>query len=152
MLSLTIPWWELVLRATVVYACLLLLVRLSGKRTVGQFTPFDLVVVVLLSESVSNGLTGGDQSLVAGLISATTLIALNFSMAWLTSRSKQVEQVVEGREVVLGRNGKTYPDVFRRERVSDADFKEALREHDCSLDEMRCALLEVDGKISILKR
>ena len=152
MLDMHLPWWEFVLRAGVVYLFLLTLVRLSGKRTVGQFTPFDLVVVVLLSESVSNALTGGDTSLAGGLIGAATLIALNFGLAWLTARSKAAEKIVEGREVVLGRHGQVYRDVLQRERVSEADFDEALREHDCSLQEMRCAFLETDGKISILKK
>lgn len=152
MLDLQLPWWEFIVRAGAVYLALLVLVRLSGKRTVGQFTPFDLVVVVLLSESVSNALTGGDQSLVGGLIGAATLITLNFGLAWLTARSKTAEKIVEGREVVLGRHGKVYKDVLERERVSQADFDEALREQDCSLHEMRCAFLETDGKISILKR
>lgn len=152
MLDLHLPWWEFVVRGAAVYLALLLLVRLSGKRTVGQFTPFDLVVVVLLSESVSNALVGGDQSLVGGLISATTLITLNYGFAWLTARSKVAEKIVEGREVVLGRHGRVYGDVLQRERVSQADFDEALREHDCSLEEMRCAFLETDGQISILKR
>ena len=59
MWDLSLPWWELTLRALAVYAALLLLMRLSGRRTVGQFTPFDLLVVMLLSESVSNALSGG---------------------------------------------------------------------------------------------
>jgi len=152
MFELELPWWEFVLRGAAVYAFLLVLVRLSGKRTVGQFTPFDLVVVVLLSESVSNALVGGDQSLAGGLISAATLVVLNSGLAWLTSHSKTAEKVVEGSEVLLGRDGRVYEDILKRERVSRSDFDEALREHDCSLQEMRCAFLESDGKISILKR
>lgn len=152
MFDLELPWWEFVVRACVVYACLLVLIRLSGKRTVGQFTPFDLVVVLLLSESVSNGLSGGDPSLAGGLISAATLIALNTSVGWLTSHNTALERVIQGREVVLGRNGKIYTEVLKRELVSDADFQEALREHDCKLQDMRCAFLETDGTISVLKR
>ena len=152
MFDLELPWWEFVVRACVVYACLLVLIRLSGKRTVGQFTPIDLVVVLLLSESVSNGLSGGDPSLAGGLISAATLIALNTSVGWLTSHNAALERVIQGREVVLGRNGKIYTEILKRELVSDADFQEALREHDCKLQDMRCAFLETDGTISVLKR
>jgi len=152
MLDMQLPWWEFVLRAAAVYAFLLVLVRLSGKRTVGQFTPFDLVVVVLLSESVSNALGGGDDSLVGGMISAATLIALNLSLGFLTSHSKAAEEVVEGRAVLLGKDGQVDDRVLRRERVSHDDFKEALREHDCKLEDMGRAFLEIDGQISILKR
>lgn len=152
MFDMQLPWWEFILRGTVIYIALLVLVRLSGKRTVGQFTPFDLVVVLLLSEAVSNALTGGDHSLVGGLVVAATLIALNFGLGWLTSHSDRVEKAVEGREVLLGRNGVIYEDVCKRQRVSLADVDKVLREHDCLLKEMRCAFLEADGNISIIKK
>ena len=152
MFDLELPWWEFIARGTVIYVVLLALVRVAGKRTIGQFTPFDLIVMLLLSEAVSNGLSGGDDSVTGGLIVAATLIGLNFGLAWLTSRSDKVEQVVEGREVLLGRNGTIYEDVLRRERVSHADLDKVLRENDCLLKEMRCAFLEADGSISIIKR
>ena len=152
MFDMDLPWWEFIARGAVIYLVLLVLVRLSGKRTVGQFTPFDLVVMLLLSEAVSNGLSGGDDSVTGGLIAAATLVALNFGMAWLTSHSSRAEQMIEGREVLLGRNGVLYEDVMRRERVSPADVQKVLRENDCLLKEMRCAFLEADGSISIIKR
>ncbi|HZY17185.1 MAG TPA: YetF domain-containing protein [Ramlibacter sp.] len=152
MLEMDTPWWELIVRAAAVYAALLVLVRVSGKRTVGQFTPFDLLVMLLLSEAVSNALSGGDESVLGGLISASTLLALNFSVGWCTARSRRLEAAIEGQAVLLGRDGRVYPDVLRRERVGQADFDKALREADCHLQEMRCAFLEADGSISILKR
>jgi uncharacterized membrane protein YcaP (DUF421 family) len=152
MFEMELAWWEFVARGAVIYVVLLTLVRLSGKRTVGQFTPFDLVVVLLLSEAVSNGLSGGDDSVTGGLISAATLIALNFGLGWMTSHSRKVEEAVEGKEVLLGRNGVLYEDVLRRERVSPADVHKVLRENDCLLKEMRCAFLEADGSISVIKR
>ena len=105
MFDMDLPWWEFIARGAVIYLALLVLVRLSGKRTVGQFTPFDLVVVLLLSEAVSNGLSGGDDSVSGGLIVAATLVGLNFGLALLTSRSRRAEELLEGREVLLGRNG-----------------------------------------------
>lgn len=147
-----LPWWEFAVRGAVIYLSLLVLVRLSGKRTVGQFTPFDLVVVLLLSEAVSNGLSGGDESITGGLIAAATLVGLNFGLAWITSRSRRAEELVEGREVLLGRNGVLYEDVMRSQRVSEADIQKVLRENDCLLKEMRCAFLEADGNISVIKR
>ena len=147
-----LPWWEFIARGAVIYLVLLVLVRLSGKRTVGQFTPFDLVVVLLLSEAVSNGLSGGDNSVTGGLLVAATLIGLNLGLGFLTSRSPRAEELLEGREVLLGRNGVLYEDVMRRQRVSEADVQKVLRENDCLLKEMRCAFLEADGSISVIKR
>jgi uncharacterized membrane protein YcaP (DUF421 family) len=152
MFELELPWWEYVARGTLIYIGLLALVRLSGKRTVGQFTPFDLIVMLLLSEAVSDALSGGDDSVAGGLLVAATLIALNFALAWITSHHRGAEHLLEGREVLLGRNGVVYQDVLRRERVSADDFDKVLRENDCTLDHMRCAFLEADGSISILKR
>ena len=151
MFDISLPWWEFIARALIIYLALLLLVRLSGKRTVGQFTPFDLVVVLLLSEAVSNGLSGGDDSVTGGLVVATTLIGLNLALGWLTSHYEPVEKAVEGREVLIGRNGVLYEQVLRRERVSPADVHKVLRENDCQLTEMRCAFLEADGSISVIK-
>lgn len=152
MFDLQLPWWEFVLRTVAVYACLLLMVRVSGKRTVGQFTPFDLVVVMLLAEAVTNALTGGDESLVGGLIAAATLIALNMATAWSSARSARVDRILEGEPKLIGRDGVIYKDTLRRERVPEADVEEALRAADCAIEDMRCAFLEANGDISILKR
>ena len=82
MLDLDLPWWEFIFRAVVVFCMLLLMVRLSGRRTVGQFTPFDLLIVMLLSEAVSGSLPGGDESLVGGLVIAATLVALKVGASY----------------------------------------------------------------------
>lgn len=152
MFDMELPWWEFILRTAAVYVCLMIMIRFSGKRTVGQFTPFDLVVVMLLAETVTQSLTGGDQSLIGGLIAAATLVILNVAAAWLSARNKQVDEALEGKPTLVGRDGVIYKDVLKKERVPEADMEQALREADCELENMRCAFLEADGSISILKR
>ncbi len=152
MLELSLPWWELVLRAVVVYASLLIMVRISGKRSVGQFTPFDLLVMLLLSEAVSNGLSGGDESLIGGLLLAASLLGLNLLLGYITSRSTTLEKLAEGSPVLLGRDGQIFTGALRANRVGQADVDRALREADCKLEDMRCLFLETDGGISVLKR
>lgn len=152
MFDLSLPWWEFIVRATVIYVVLLAMVRISGKRTVGQFTPFDLMVVVLLSEGVSNSLSGGDESLLGGLILACTLIILNLAVAFVTARSPKAQGMVEGRPILIGRDGKLFKETLQAEHVSVADFEQALREADCELKDMHCAFLEADGKISVLRK
>lgn len=152
MFDMQAPWWEFAMRAAVVYLVLLVMVRLSGKRTVGQFTPFDLIVVMLLSEAVSGSLNAQDESLPGGLIVAATLILLDVAIAALTSRSKKMDAVLEGNPVLIGRDGVIYKDVLRRERVPEADVEKALRHADCDLEDMRMAILESDGNINIMKR
>lgn len=152
MFDLAMPWWEFIARAVIVYVALMLMVRLSGKRTVGQFTPFDLLVVMLLSEGVSNSLSGEDNSVVGGLIVAGTLVLLNVIVAVTSARSKKVEAVVEGTPVLVARDGRIFHDVLKREHVGVGDMDKALREADCDLDNVKCAFLETDGSISVLKR
>lgn len=152
MFSPSLPWWEFPARAALVYAALLVMVRLSGKRTVGQFTPFDLLVVMLLSESVSNALGGGDDSVAGGLMAAASLIVLNGVVAIASARSRRVERLVEGDAVLIGRDGRLYDEVLRRHRVGAGDIARALREADCEVHELRLAFLEADGSISVQKR
>lgn len=152
MLDMDLPWWEFIVRGLIVYAVLLAMVRLSGKRTVGQFTPFELLVVMLLSEAVSNSLSGGDNSLVGGLIVAATLIAMNMTVAYLTSHSRKISDIVDGTAVLLGRDGRIFKDLLKRERVGIAEVEQALREENCRLEDMKCIFLEADGSISVLKK
>jgi uncharacterized membrane protein YcaP (DUF421 family) len=152
MFDLSLPWWEFIVRGAIVYLVLLLMVRVTGKRTVGQFTPFDLIVVMLLSEAVSNSLSGGDESLVGGLIAAATLVALDVVIAFVTSRSGKADAIIEGSPVLVGRDGVIYEDVLKRQRVPRSDLEKALRGADCDIEDMRMAILEADGNINIMKK
>jgi len=151
MFELDLPWWEYAVRGAMTYLALLLMMRLSGKRTIGQFTPFDLLVVMLLSESVSPGLTGGDHSVAGGMIVVVTLVALNVVIAFITARSKKAADLVEGTAVLLGRDGQIFRDALRRNHVPESDLEQALREADCPQEKMKYAFLEADGKITILQ-
>ncbi len=151
--DLAMPWWEFVLRGAVVYIAILLMVRLSGKRTVGQFTPFDMILLVLLGTAVQNSLIGEDVSLLGGLILAATLIGLNYLIALVTSRSVRADRLVEGAPVVLARDGRLFERMLKRELVSRADFDEAMRQAGCSdIARVELGLLETNGQITILTR
>ena len=151
--QLSAPWWHFVLRACAIYVLVMVLIRVSGKRAVGQFTPFDLVLLILIGNAVQNGINGGDNSLTGAAIMATTLIALNYGVAFVTSRNRKVEKFVEGVPVVLARNGKIFDHVLRRELVSREDFREALRMNGVEdVSEVELALLETNGSISVVKK
>lgn len=152
MFDMQAPWWEFIVRATVVYLVLLLMVRVTGKRTVGQFTPFDLIVVMLLSEGVSGSLNGQDESLPGGLIVAATLVVLDMAIALATSRSTRADAVLQGNPVLIGRDGVIYDDVLKHQRVPRSDVDKALRGADCDIEDMRMAILEADGNINIMKK
>jgi uncharacterized membrane protein YcaP (DUF421 family) len=151
MFQLSAPWWHFSLRAVVVYVLVMLLVRLSGKRAVGQFTPFDLVLLILIGNAVQNGMNGGDNSLTGAVILAVCLIVLNYGVAFVAARSPRARIFIEGKPVVLARDGKIFRDVLKRELVSNADFLEAMRETGCSeIEKIRVATLETNGRISIV--
>ncbi|WP_144409436.1 DUF421 domain-containing protein [Pseudoxanthomonas suwonensis] len=151
--EMAMPWWEFVLRAVVVYVVVLVLVRVTGKRTVGQFTPFDLLLVVLLGTAVQNSLIGEDTSLVGGLILAATLLALNWAVGFATARNRRLDRIIEGEPVVLARNGEVFWHVLRRQNVSRADFEAAKREADCAEDaRIGIAVLETSGDITLIRR
>src|SRR6516164_8561507 len=107
----TLPWWEFILRGFIIYAFLLVMLRLTGKRQIGQLAPFDLVLLLVLSNAVQNAMNGGDDSITGGIISATTLIAINGLIGRLTYRNKFLQGIVEGKPEVLIHNGKLYNDV-----------------------------------------
>lgn len=151
--ALSAPWWHYVLRAVAIYLMVMVLVRISGKRAVGQFTPFDLVLLILIGNAVQNGLNGGDNSLTGALILAACLIALNYAVAYLTSRSRRIEHVIEGVPKVLARNGVVYEEVLRAELVSLDDFHQAMRMNNVAdPDNIALALLETNGSISVVPR
>lgn len=153
MFALAMPWWEFILRAVVVYVVVLGMVRLSGKRALGQITPFDVLLIVLLGNAVQNALLGEDTSLAGGLLLAATLIAINYAVGWLASRSRRMERLVEGEPVLVARDGKLLESVLRRELLTRADFDAALRHQGCrSIDEVELALLETNGHITIVPR
>lgn len=152
MFDMELPWWEFILRGFLVYAVLLVLMRVSGKRTVGQFTPFDLLVVMLLSEAVSNSLSGGDSSLPGGLLLACTLIALNVLVAFFTARSRKLADIIDGTAILLGRHGRIFHEVRKSAHIAEADIEKALRENDCKLENMQYIFLESDGSISVMQQ
>ncbi len=152
-LELELPWWELVLRGAAVYVVLLTLMRLSGKRTVGEFTPFDLLVVILLGEAVGYSLMGGDTSLPAGLVVAAVLVGLNWLVGFATARSRKLDRIVEGSPVLVARDGQVYEDVLRRQSISPSEFEAEMRASGCgSRDEIQLAVVEPGGHISIVRK
>ena len=150
---MTIPWWELVVRGVVVYGFLLIMLRISGKRQVGQMAPFDLVLLLVLSNAVQNSMNAGDNSLIGGLISAATLIVLNYLVSLLTYRNKTLEAVIEGRPQILIHNGRLFEDEMQKAKLTHHELNAALRKSGCEcVDDVHTAILENSGVISVVPR
>jgi uncharacterized membrane protein YcaP (DUF421 family) len=151
MWNIAVPWWELIVRSVVVYGFLIALLRISGKRQVGQLAPFDLVLLLVLSNAVQNSMNAGDNSLVGGLISATTLIGLNYLVGLATYRNKKIEAIIEGHPQVLIHNGKLIEEVMARAQLTHQELHAALRQAGCaSIEEVHSAILENNGVISVV--
>src|ERR1700704_4379080 len=151
MWNLAIPIWELVLRSAVVSAFLIVLLGLTGKRQIGQLAPFDLVLLLVLSNAVQNSMNGGDNSLVGGLVSAATLVALNYGIGHATFTSKRLEALIEGRPLLIIHNGHIFEDVMRHAKLTHHELSAALRRSGCTCaEEVQVAVLENNGSISVV--
>jgi uncharacterized membrane protein YcaP (DUF421 family) len=148
--------WQIVLqialRTGVIYLVVLIGVRLSGKREVGQMTPFDLTLLLLLSNSVQNAMTGPDTSLAGGVVAASTLLLLNYLIGTISGTNRAFRRVVQGEPSLLIHDGKTIETHMASEHVSKDELERALREHGiASVHDVALAVLEVDGSISCMK-
>jgi uncharacterized membrane protein YcaP (DUF421 family) len=139
-------------RTAAIYLVVLLGVRLSGKREVGQMTPFDLTLLLLLSNAVQNAMTGPDTSLAGGVVAAATLLLLNYGVAEVAGLNRKFRRFVQGSPTLLVHNGKVIEANMAREHVTFDELQRALREHGIAdLQDVSLAVLEVDGGISCLK-
>lgn len=148
-----IPILEKVLRSAAVYFFILVALRFTGKRQVGQLTPFDLVVLLLLSNVVQNAVTGPDNSLAGGLIGAATILGLNYVVAEISYRFKPARHLLEGDPTILVHNGKVLKHNLQRERINMNDLSAALRKNGVSdVSSVRFAVLEENGQISVVPK
>ena len=151
MFNLSVPVWELIVRSIAVYVFLIFILRISGKRQIGQLAPFDLVLLLILSNAVQNSMSGGDNSLVGGLIIAATLVFINYLVGLATYKSKKLEALIEGRPQVLIHNGKLYKDTMANAQITQHELDTALRQAGCGdISEVHSGILETSGTISIV--
>ena len=143
---------EILIRTGVIYLFVLIGVRLSGKREVGQMTPFDLTLLLLLANSVQNAMTGPDTSMVGGMVAAGTLLVMNYLVADVAGVNRRFRKFVQGSPTLLIHNGELLAAQMAREHVSADEIERALREHGIAhVRDVSLAVLEVDGSISVLK-
>ena len=148
-----IPCGHLVIRAGVVFLAVLLLLRLSGKRQVGQMGIAQFVAILLISNAVQNAMNGGDNSLAGGLILAVVLILLSYTIEVLSYRSKRLENLVQGHPTLLIHQGKVLYKNLEHELLPPRELRAVLRRHGIhDVAEVDEAILESDGFISIVKK
>jgi uncharacterized membrane protein YcaP (DUF421 family) len=148
-----VSWWEFIVRASVVYLAVMALLRLGGKRQVGQMGMAQLVALLLISNAVQNAMNGNDASITGGIILASVIMVWSFVFEVVTSRSKRWENFIQGKPRVLIRNGKVLHDALQREHISPSELRAALRKQGVhELNSIDNAILESDGYISLRKK
>src|SRR5262249_9167744 len=153
MWNTSIAWWEFVARGVIIYLFLIILLRITGKRQVGQMAPFDLVLLLVLSNAVQNSMVGGDNSVIGGMISAFTLVTLNWLFGLLTFKSKKAEALIEGRPELLVHNGRLFEKALIRCQLTHHELNAALRQAGCAdVADVHAAFLETDGTISVIPK
>lgn len=152
-LHLGVPVLELVGRSLVIYLALLMGLRFFGNREIGQFTLFDLVVILLVANAVQPAMTGPDSSLTGGVVIIATLLVSNYVVSFLRVRFPAFRRLVEPPSVVIGRDGKWLDEELRKQSLTDDELEEALREHALEkVSDTKLVVLESDGSISVVPR
>lgn len=148
-----VPLIDKAVRTIAVYVFLLVGLRLAGKRELGQLNPFDLVVLLVLSNTVQNAIIGNDNSLLGGLFGATLLLAINYGVVRFLFLHPRLDRIAEGREVILIKDGKVLEKRMRRELITRSELASAARKQ--GIDDLRtvdCARLEVGGTLTFVMR
>ena len=150
MFNLAVPWWELVIRGLIVYLFLIGLLRLTGKRQIGEFSPLDLILLLILSNAVQNSMSAGDNSLIGGLISATTLVGINYFVNLLMFKNKKFEAILEGGPQVLISQGKIFEEVMNDAKLTRLELDSTLRLAGYfELKKVKLAILENNDRVSV---
>ncbi len=150
---LQVPWWERILRAVVVYAFVVVALRLAGKRELGQLNSLDLVVLLFLSNILQNSIIGNDVSITGGVIGAATLLLVNYATIRVLFLFPAIDRVVEGDATVLIENGRLISQNLRKELLTEEELIVACHKQGLySLDEVERAYLEPGGAITIFAR
>ena len=152
-LRLGVPWWELVLRAIVIYVVFLVGLRLFGKREIGQFTLFDLVLILLVANALQPAITGPDQSITGGVVIIITLLVLNRLLSFIRNRVPAFDRLISPEPTVIARDGKWLQKAIDEQDLSMEDVQMALREHGvANVEDVKLVCLEEDGSISVVPK
>ena len=144
---------ELVVRTVIVYAIFIFVLRAFGKRELGQFTIFDLALLLLAANALQPAMTGPDTSVLGGVVILATIFALNWLTALLRERIPLARRLLESTPTVIARDGAWLDAAARAEDLDQADLQAALREHGLErIEDAQLVVLEADGSISVVPK
>ena len=152
MFEMTADWWQVIVRVSTIYLFLLVVLRVAGKREIGQLGPLELLTMLLISETVSPALTAEDDSVTTAMIASGTLVVLTVLIAAGTYASSKLERLIEGEPRVVFENRELKADVMRGERITRSELDSALRKQGLrSLDQVEKATVEPNGELSFIQ-
>jgi uncharacterized membrane protein YcaP (DUF421 family) len=149
----TVTWLEKIVRPVIVYVALLFLLKIFGKRELAQLNPFDLVVLLILSNTVQNAIIGNDTSLAGGLVGAAILLVMNWIVVHYFYQHQKLDEFFEGEPHTLVKDGQRIEDACRQEQITDAELLAAIRKQGfAGLSEVKEVVLETGGAISVIPK
>jgi uncharacterized membrane protein YcaP (DUF421 family) len=153
LLTMSMPWWMFILRGVLAYVGVLILIRLAGKHSLGEMSPFDMLMLIFVGSIMRTAILGNDHSALGPFIAVLTLFSLDKLLAIAAARSPRFNRLMEGVPSLLARHGVQADAALRRDDIPQAAFDRALRQHGLrSVDEVEEARLEPNGKITVIKR
>jgi len=149
----SVPLWQIALRSLVIFVVFIVVLRVAGKRELGQFTLTDLVLILLVANAVQPAMTGPDTSLTGGLVIIVTLFLANLVLSWLRVRWRPAREFLEGQPTLLARDGQWNTEAMRRQGIDLDEAITALREHGVKdVTDTDLVMLEPDGTISVVPK
>jgi uncharacterized membrane protein YcaP (DUF421 family) len=141
------------LRTAIIYLAIVVMLRVAGKREVGQLSILDLVVLLLIADASQNAMVGTNTTLLGGVVAAGTLVVFDRGLRLLTDRSRRASRLVQGEPRLLVRDGVTLPRAMREEGIDRDELEAALRAHGLERPaQVKLAVLETDGSISVIPK
>lgn len=153
MFDMTKEWYEIVVRAAIIFVAVMVIMRIWGKKHFSEINPFDFVLLLIISESLQNALVDDDKSITAGVISFSTLVLLNVLFNRLGFFSRRMEKLIDGQPRILIRDGELDKKLMLRECLTMQEIHTALRQQGVmEPSEVQWAIIETNGKISVIKK
>jgi len=144
---------DIVLRASAIFLLLYVLLRLFGKRQLGQMTPFEFVALVVVGDFVQQAVTHNDFSITAGTLAVATFGFWSLVLGWVSYRSDTMRRLIEGQPRIVVRDGRLVDEILQRDKITEAEVLSEMRLAGIArLDDVEWGILEPSGKISFLKR
>lgn len=145
------PYFDIIIRSASVYLFMLIALRIFGKKELSQLNTADVILILLISNSVQNAMVGNDTSLLGGLSAAVVLFIINYTLKKLMYKSKRFSEFMQQKPQILIHNGNLDFDILSKLNISSEELQEAMREHGVEhFSDVKLAMLEIDGNISII--